>query len=268
MIGLGLTWLVDLIRERSGVRTRRAFLAVPVIAGLVIAGSAAFTYPEVNHRGRTVVSAYVDDILRTLPPNAVLLAAGDETVLPVLHGLVVDQKRPDVRLIITPLLAADWYTDNLRHNYPDLVIEHQRYVEPEAQVVDLVSANPDRTFYQIGGLGINNAQDLSLEGHYYFVQEGLLNRVAPYAENITVPQVEANLERLYAEYSVPSPEEIRSDRTSFEPRILANYAAPFGYLGHLYAEGGRPQEARAHFERALQIDPHNEYAQEQLAGLP
>jgi hypothetical protein len=112
-----------------------------VIAGLVIAGSAAFTYPEVNHRGRTVVSAYVDDILRTLPPNAVLLAAGDETVLPVLHGLVVDQKRPDVRLIITPLLAADWYTDNLRHNYPDLVIEHQRYVEPEAQVVDLVSAS-------------------------------------------------------------------------------------------------------------------------------
>ncbi|MDO5502537.1 MAG: DUF2723 domain-containing protein [Actinomycetia bacterium] len=279
-IALGLQWIHDWVTTRARTaqtakgdepttsRLSGPALVAPLVGALVVVGSLAWNYGEVNQRGRDVTTAFVDDLLETIPQNGVLLVAGDATALPLLHGLVVDEKRPDVRMIITPLLAADWYVENLRHNYPDLNLAHDLYIPPTAGVVDLVNANPGREFFQIGGLQINNAFDTSIEGSYYFARHGLVSRFVPFAEDVALTDTIAATEDLFTRYSPPSPQDIRPMRTSFEPRILATYADAFLDLGGHYAAADHPEQAREMYERALEIYPGYEQAEAAIAELP
>ena len=61
---------------------------------------------------------YSADVLRVLPPNAVLLAglnesAQDNEIFPLAYQQIVERRRPDVDIIGTGFLALPWYREEL-----------------------------------------------------------------------------------------------------------------------------------------------------------
>ncbi|MGI9077767.1 MAG: protein O-mannosyl-transferase family [Gemmatimonadaceae bacterium] len=54
-----------------------------------------------------------DALLWSAPPNAVLFTAGDNDSFPLWYLQVVEGARPDVTVVVTPLLGAVWYREQL-----------------------------------------------------------------------------------------------------------------------------------------------------------
>ncbi len=58
-----------------------------------------------------------DALLWSAPPNAVLLTAGDNDSFPLWYLQAVHGARPDVIVVVTPLLGADWYREQLARRW-------------------------------------------------------------------------------------------------------------------------------------------------------
>ncbi len=70
-------------------------------------------YPE-----REVAPAIARDLLRSAPPNAVLVTGGDNDSFPAWYAQAVEGIRPDVTVVVAPLLATEWYRAELARRTP------------------------------------------------------------------------------------------------------------------------------------------------------
>jgi hypothetical protein len=98
-----------LARIRHPQRDRIAY-AIAAILGLV---RGAVTRPELAERQRGTTERWLDNVLATLPPNAVVVGDGDDAVSGFLYEQVALGKRPDVVHIAPRLLFAKWYTHHV-----------------------------------------------------------------------------------------------------------------------------------------------------------
>ena len=89
-----------------------------LVAGAVVLAAlpVALNWPAIAHRDavvtalpRTVAAA----LLWSAPPNAVLVTGGDNDSFPLWYEQVVHRARPDVRVVVAPLLGARWYRAEL-----------------------------------------------------------------------------------------------------------------------------------------------------------
>ncbi|HSJ63341.1 MAG TPA: DUF2723 domain-containing protein [Gemmatimonadaceae bacterium] len=119
--GAGLaTWLA----------TRRHALApaaVVLAAAPVALNWRAVAPPPAVHAQlpRTVASA----LLWSAPPNAVLVTGGDNDSFPLWYEQIVHGARPDVRVVVAPLLGAQWYRAEIARRdslLPDTVVARWR----------------------------------------------------------------------------------------------------------------------------------------------
>jgi len=85
-------------------------------------------------------------------------------------------------------------------------------------------------------------------------------------KDVKLPQMVAENERLQASYQPPSPSAIKP--RSFEPGILALYAAPSLAVGQELEKAHRYVEARSWYQRALAQDPNLDLAREALSRIP
>jgi hypothetical protein len=195
-----------------------------------------------------------------LEPNSVLLAGGDEAVLPLLYLQAAEGHRPDVTLIIMPLLPGDWYVRQLRRRHPELNLTHARYDGRSGTLKALVEANRGRPVAMVG-----DPTDKSLQGSYWYYKRGLVALVKPLAEDVKLSEMVADNQRMLGRYRPPPPQAIKSK--SFERGILTRYAsAPFR-LGEEFEKGRLYSEARVWYERALALDPNLSAAREAAARV-
>ncbi|HEY2897464.1 MAG TPA: DUF2723 domain-containing protein, partial [Gemmatimonadaceae bacterium] len=85
--------------------------ALPLVLNAPAANRRAF--PE-----RAIAPALAHDLLRSAPPNAVLVTGGDNDTFPAWYGQAVEGLRPDVTVVVAPLLAARWYRAELARRTP------------------------------------------------------------------------------------------------------------------------------------------------------
>jgi hypothetical protein len=57
------------------------------------------------------------EMLERVPPNGVMLAMGDNDTYPLWYLQLVEKKRGDVTVITVPLLAAEWYREEIARRY-------------------------------------------------------------------------------------------------------------------------------------------------------
>jgi hypothetical protein len=84
-------------------------------------------------------------------------------------------------------------------------------------------------------------------------------------KDVKLPQMVAENEQLLASYQPPSPSAIKP--RSFEPGILALYAAPSLAVGQELEKAHRYVEARSWYQRALAQDPNLDLAREALSRI-
>lgn len=126
--GFGLRWLIQL-----GLST--AFLAKNAYgaAGLpvVLAVSIALigNWPFDNRRHYFIATDYVENLLRSVEPNGLLLTFDWQVVSPMLYAQGIEQRRRDVKVVDINLLRRSWYFDYLKHTYPGLIERSRNKVE-------------------------------------------------------------------------------------------------------------------------------------------
>jgi glycosyltransferase A (GT-A) superfamily protein (DUF2064 family) len=233
---------------------RKAWLADAALAigGItVVAVMAATEYRAIDQRDNYLARTYAEDILATMPPDAVLLAGTDDVVLPVAYLQAVEHRRPDVTLVMLgPLTRGDWYVRELRARDPRLVFpfDHYNPANGSATIRALVQANPGRPFLLVGP-----PQDASLEAAYWYLPRGLALAIEPQTRDVPLSEVARENERLFAAYRIP-PADL-AGHSNFDPYVLRAYSTGARQVGLQYQAAQVPADAIAWFRRALAIDP-------------
>jgi hypothetical protein len=80
--------------------------ALPLVLNAPAANRRAF--PE-----RAIALAVAHDLLRSAPPHTVLVTGGDNDTFPAWYAQAVEGLRPDVTVVVAPLLATEWYRAEL-----------------------------------------------------------------------------------------------------------------------------------------------------------
>lgn len=116
-LGVGVALLLQaVVRWRS--RRVAAGVAVLLLAG--ICWSAVRTYPTVDASKDERAIQFARRVLTLAPPGALILTSGDEDTFPLWYDHFALRQRPDVAVVVEPLLGFAWYRHNLAATYPAL----------------------------------------------------------------------------------------------------------------------------------------------------
>ncbi|WP_321372636.1 DUF2723 domain-containing protein [uncultured Draconibacterium sp.] len=113
-VGFSLVAALRFIRQKL----KTAKVTVPVLLVLLLAGPvlmASQNFNDHNRSGRFAARDFAANILKSCPENAILFASGDNDTYPLLYCQEVENLRTDVRIVIMPFLAANWFINGLRN---------------------------------------------------------------------------------------------------------------------------------------------------------
>ena len=219
-------------------------------------------YRALDQSHNHIARLFGEDVFSTLEPRTILLAYGDAIMLPLTYLNVVDRTRPDVALILLPLLTPDWYLKQLHETYPDLTIPFDHYDGSSRNLKMLVEANAGRRIALIGGMPTS---DKSLNSDYQFYPLGLVKIVVPKSEPFDISELVKANEELLQRYRPPPIDAIKMN--GFERDILNFYAASPCELGAYFEHTGEKRDAGIWYARALGLDPSLARAREGLARV-
>ena len=88
-------------------RLRRPILAASVPVSMLAGSWTAIARDALPDRW--IASVMADELLREVPPHGMLFTAGDNDSYPLWYRQAIDSVRPDVQVVVTSLLPANWY---------------------------------------------------------------------------------------------------------------------------------------------------------------
>jgi len=227
---------------------------------VVLAVSVFTNYRQIDQSHNHIARSYAEDLFATADPDTILLVTGDGPALPPLYLNIIEKVRPDLTLIVAPMLPGDWYIRQLRRHHPRLKIPFDYYDGRQNNLKALVEANPDRPLAIVGP-----PPDNSLDQDYWPRPRGLVNLVQPKSKPLTLEQMMADNEELLNRYHHYSLGEIKWK--TFEGEIMELYAVPLWRIGHEQERAGAMAEARTWYQRALTIDPNYPQARQAMARI-
>lgn len=140
----GFRWLLE-FKLPSQLSEQKKQLAAVTSVLIVAAIAFACNWPFNNRRHYFIASDYVENLLRTIEPNGLLLTMDWQVASPLFYVQEIEQRRRDVKVIDIKLLHRLWYFDYLRHAYPSLVERSRDQIE--AYVADLRAWERDPQSY-------------------------------------------------------------------------------------------------------------------------
>ena len=84
---------------------------------------------------------YARTVLDRTPADALVLTLRDEDTFPLWYAHYAEHQRPDIAVVVKPLLEFEWYRANLRQVYPTLQVPSQ---QQNGWTAALVQANAPR----------------------------------------------------------------------------------------------------------------------------
>jgi hypothetical protein len=132
-VGLGVAIVLDLIaRWKSAFAPLAAALALGALAWPAPATAAAV---DASHDRRAI--EFAASVLAAAPPQAIVITTSDRDTFPLWYYHYALGERPDIVVLVEPLLDFGWYRENLRAIYPALQIPAQSVASSAADVIAL-----------------------------------------------------------------------------------------------------------------------------------
>jgi hypothetical protein len=206
-----------------------------VLALAVFAGVAGTSLPHVLHVHAPAVEAQAVNMLRTLPPNALVVGVDDDLAGGTLHAQLVLHVRPDVDYVHRPMFGLPWYRDRRRARGFDL-----------HQLIDTALAQHRPVFVQ--------GSERDVLGQLPHYRYGILFRVLPRGERLPsldeiVAVNKGVFEKWQLDYERPGPDD------EWATVIHERYARTWIDLGQQLAAAGKYDDARAAFGIARVMGP-------------
>ena len=200
LLGLGLA-------ETERVWPRGAGSWLPWLAALGLpAGLAAVHFPAMKSHGNRIVREYGEAILRSVPPDSLLVISSDEAIGSVRYLQHVERLQPETRVLPIGIESLAWFRAYAARRWPDLVLPPdlpgpRRRGEASFSFRALLDANRGRFPIFV----CNRAPWLqSLEEAYALWPEGLVERVRPKGEEPGAAALVAEAEESFARFD-PGP---------------------------------------------------------------
>jgi hypothetical protein len=134
-IGLGLGEVALLLDKHN----RWGRLIVNGILVVLVLWMAVMNYPKLDLSRDQRAEQFEKAVFAALPPQAIVVAKGDEALFSLWYYHFVLKGRPDIAVLADGLLSFPWYIDVLHDTYPTLSISPGA-VSPDA----VAQANPTR----------------------------------------------------------------------------------------------------------------------------
>lgn len=115
-VWLGCAWAALIEQPGRWARAAVILLAAAWLAALPFNGA------QVNPRRDGRAAAYQARILSQSPQGALILTQGDADTFPLWFAHFGLRQRPDLRVVVGPLVQFAWYRETLARVYPDLVL--------------------------------------------------------------------------------------------------------------------------------------------------
>ncbi|MDP4281590.1 MAG: DUF2723 domain-containing protein, partial [Bacteroidota bacterium] len=113
-IGLGLLYLIDLLKEKLKFNHNLATIVATVMAFfLVPCVLAQQNWKDHDRSGKYSARDFSADYLNSCDKNAILFTNGDNDTFPLWYNQEVEGVRTDVRVVNLELAAGSWYIDQL-----------------------------------------------------------------------------------------------------------------------------------------------------------
>jgi hypothetical protein len=136
--------LAAIARAAQAADKRGATLLAPLCVAvlLVLVGwSALTTAPHVDASQDQRASRFAARVLAAAPAQALIVTSTERDTFPLWYYHFAQGERPDVAIVVGPLLQFEWYRSNLRAIYPALRVPEPL---PGERVAALAAANPAR----------------------------------------------------------------------------------------------------------------------------
>ncbi len=141
--GIGARWLISSIRFNRATANISGYATGAIVALVVPILALASNLPYNNRSRYYIAKDYVENIFRTVEPNALLLTADWQVYSPMLYLQQVEGERTDVISIDIKQLRRSWYFDFLSRAYPQLIERTRDKVDAFLEDLRSWEHNPD-----------------------------------------------------------------------------------------------------------------------------
>lgn len=156
-IGLGVLYVIDFATKymRSKIAT---YVSIAICLAGVPVLMAAQEWDDHDRGNKTLVLDIGRNYLESCPKNAVLFCYGDNDTYPLWYAQQIEGIRPDVRVVNTALLGAEWYVNQLRYkldesNSVPLAFSAEKTVGSESEIVFFnINKQLNNSFYDLDTL--------------------------------------------------------------------------------------------------------------------
>jgi tetratricopeptide (TPR) repeat protein len=130
--GLGIRWSIQSAAPKS-LPVGKSHLAVATAVLVVCSIALTANWPFNNRRRYFIAHDYVDNLLKTIAPNGLLLTLDWQIASPMFFAQEIEQRRRDVKVVDINLLRRSWYFDYLERTYPGLIERSREKIETFVQ---------------------------------------------------------------------------------------------------------------------------------------
>jgi hypothetical protein len=116
LMGVGLASGLTIVQSRHG---NRALALLTLLLVALFSWRTITIAPQQDLSHDYSATLFAEELLSTLPPNAIIVSERDESTFSLWYQQALGQ-RQDIVVIDSRLLFYDWYQHNLRHHHPDL----------------------------------------------------------------------------------------------------------------------------------------------------
>lgn len=223
--------------------------AVSLLFSVSVAASFLLHFNAADQRGNTLAYQFGMNVLRTLPPNALLMATGDTFISVIDYLHVVEKQRPDIK-IIEEKVKFPWYVKQLRRRYPDIQIPFPFVDLKEHFYREVIDANSSRF-----AIYLHYSSDPTIAEKYSLVPYGLVYLVLPIK---TIPENEIykkDLNRILDQYIIDADRLGKVRNIDFEGEIVLYYAAMYDSSATFLFKNNDYQSAEEYWRKAIAVWP-------------
>ncbi len=242
-IAVGLDLLVDRAARHVASPLARSLPATSALAVVGFAAAAGASLPHILRVHSLAVEQGVRNVLRTLPPNAVVIVAADTLYFGAGYLQAIGE-RPDILVIDWADVPLGWYRRRLAgRGFP---FDFEGDGLPSVRLADQVLATGRPLFV--------NYYEGNIVKAFPNYPYGILIRVLPHGEQPPGLDAVVELNRtVYAQFDLDYPRPGLDD--DFATELHIKYAATWSLLGRALANAGNQRDAAWAFELAHRLEP-------------